>query len=70
MGQSATEGKVIVTSNDGTDLADAKRLMDLTDHDVLGDGISPQDFGPLVLQILQEAFAPTAMKLLICLHLH
>ena len=51
MGQSATEGKVIVTSNDGTDLADAKRLMDLTDHDVLGDGISPQDFGPLVLQI-------------------
>lgn len=51
MGQAAAEGRVIIVSNDGTDLADARKLIDLTDHDVLGDGISPEDFGPLVLQI-------------------
>lgn len=51
MGQSASEGQVILTADSQPDLQSARTLMDLRLHDDLGLGISPSDFGPLVLQI-------------------
>jgi len=52
MGQSGEEGRVLLTASGGADLQQAAGLMNMTDHDELGNGITPDDFGPLVLQIL------------------
>lgn len=51
MGQAASEGVVILTAESQPDLQSARTLIDLRLHDDLGLGISPSDFGPLVLQI-------------------
>ncbi|MDO8326132.1 MAG: helicase-related protein [Cypionkella sp.] len=65
MGQASDEGKVILCATGSKDLQEARHLMDLSNQDELGSGITPDDFGPLVLQILagklcrsrDEAFA-------------
>ncbi|AEG50075.1 DEAD/DEAH box helicase domain protein [Sphingobium chlorophenolicum L-1] len=51
MGQ-AGDGRVVLSANGVGELHAATRLMDLAGQDELGSGITPEDFGPLVLQIL------------------
>ncbi|WEJ77714.1 DEAD/DEAH box helicase [Paracoccus versutus] len=65
MGQASDEGKVVLCAAGSSELQEARRLMDMSNQDELGSGITPDDFGPLVLQILagklcasrDEAFA-------------
>lgn len=65
MGQIGDNGRVILSANNASDRQIAVRLMDLATQDELGSGIVPDDFGPLILQILagklcnrrDEAFA-------------
>lgn len=65
MGQIGDDGRVILSANNASDRQIAVRLMDLATQDELGSGIVPDDFGPLILQILagklcnrrDEAFA-------------
>ena len=51
MGQTAAEGLVILTADGGASAASARRLMDLSGQDDLGEGIKPDDFATLTLQI-------------------
>ncbi|WP_197463983.1 DEAD/DEAH box helicase [Acetobacter cerevisiae] len=52
MGQATSNGLVIMTASNERELGEAKYLMDFERHDQLESGIAPEDFGPLVLQII------------------
>jgi len=51
MGQAAAEGLVILCADGGSELNNARKLMDLGAQDELGNGIIPEDFGMLTLQL-------------------
>ena len=51
MGQAANEGLVVLSASGGAEIVEARRLMDLGSHDELGNGITPEDFGTLTLQL-------------------
>ncbi len=51
MGQAAAEGLVILCADGGSELNNARKLMDLGAQDELGNGIIPEDFGTLTLQL-------------------
>lgn len=71
MGQEADEGIVLATATGAADLANLERLMDFSKKETLGVGITPSDFGSLVIQLFagglcstrQEAFALMASTL-------
>ncbi|MFT8542080.1 DEAD/DEAH box helicase [Acetobacter sp.] len=67
MGQTTIKGSVILISENQPDMASAKALMDLRQHDDLGVGINPADFGPLVLQIFAGRLCSTRTEALILL---
>ncbi|EIM71633.1 DEAD/DEAH box helicase [Nitratireductor aquibiodomus RA22] len=52
MGQQGEQGHVLLSASSAEDLHTAKKLMDAADQEALGSGITPEQFGPLVLQIL------------------
>lgn len=51
MGQNAFEGHVIAVAENALDLRTLQKLADLSREERLGKGISPNDFGSLVLQL-------------------
>jgi len=51
MGQAAGNGLVVLSATGAADQQVATTLMDATGHEDLGNGITPEDFGALVLQI-------------------
>lgn len=59
MGQSATTGLVLLSASDNSELTQALSLMDLTQQDDLGRGISPEDFGSLLLQLFAGKICET-----------
>ena len=71
MGQEADEGTVLATAEGAVDLGNLERLMDFSKKETLGVGITPSDFGSLVIQLFagglcstrQEAFALMASTL-------
>ena len=71
MGQKADEGTVLATAEGAIDLGNLGRLMDFSEKETLGVGITPSDFGSLVIQLFagglcstrQEAFALMASTL-------
>lgn len=52
MGQIADHGRVLLSATGNEEIQTASRLMDFAEQDTLGSGITPEQFGPLVLQIL------------------
>lgn len=78
MGQHAAEGRVIMTASNAAELTSATQLMDLSSHDGLGNGIAPEDFGALTLQLFagklcasrENAFALVASTLSAAKELH
>lgn len=51
MGQEASEGLVILMAEDGRKAMAARNLMNLKTEGALGNGIDPEDFGTLTLQL-------------------
>lgn len=51
MGQQAAEGVVVFTAETGASIGLAQKYMDLQTQDELGQGINPEDFGILALQV-------------------
>ncbi|MBU2888245.1 DEAD/DEAH box helicase [Celeribacter halophilus] len=71
MGQEASEGIVLATAGGAVELESLKCLIDFSKKETLGNGITPDDFGSLVIQLFagglcstrQEAFALMASTL-------
>lgn len=57
MGQAAEEGIVILTADGGHSASQATALMDFRQQDELGTGITPEDFGSLILQLFAGRLA-------------
>lgn len=59
MGQVAEEGLVVLTADNASERRQARSIMDFRVQDDLGAGISPQDFGPLTLQLFAGKLCTT-----------
>ncbi|MCH2165584.1 MAG: DEAD/DEAH box helicase [Marinovum sp.] len=58
-GQEADEGLVLATASSVSELSDLQRLMDFSTKETLGVGISPSDFGSLVIQLFAGGLCST-----------
>ncbi|WP_321504028.1 DEAD/DEAH box helicase [Breoghania sp.] len=59
MGQGADEGIVLATAGGASDLALLQQLMDFSKRETLGVGITPDDFGALVIQLFAGGLCTT-----------
>ncbi|MAP15253.1 MAG: DEAD/DEAH box helicase [Oceanibulbus sp.] len=59
MGQAADEGTVLATAETANDLSDLSELMDFSKQATLGVGITPEDFGSLIIQLFAGGLCAT-----------